>query len=333
MGLVTGYHLQLAGAQVTFLVRPGRVAAFAAPCQLYSYDDQQLKRFDGYRVVDDLAPLLHEAFGHILITLDSHALRQPDGLAMLNAVTRYLHAHPDSVLIVGSVGLGVREHVLQHTGLPPERVLRGALALLAHQVHANLPVLAPTDPAQRAQAAQAYRHVSGQSGFVIDSQYKAQAQRFAALYNRCGVSQCTVAHPRLLDLMATAFFPMLAASHIAGWPEMADLVAQRELWLLSCQAQKEICQLPQHGWVGKLAGWLMTPGITARMHLRLERTALPLHYQAFNRFHHGGKVHVQDVQVQQACLASGTAQGHAMPGLQELLRRLEAFDRAANAAQ
>ena len=37
MGLVIGYHLSLAGAQITFLVRPQRLAALAtaaAPLQL-----------------------------------------------------------------------------------------------------------------------------------------------------------------------------------------------------------------------------------------------------------------------------------------------------------
>ncbi|WP_433832923.1 hypothetical protein ACQP2E_17415 [Actinoplanes sp. CA-015351] len=32
-----GYHLRLAGADVSFLVRPGRTAAFAAPLRLCGY--------------------------------------------------------------------------------------------------------------------------------------------------------------------------------------------------------------------------------------------------------------------------------------------------------
>ncbi|MGQ0530037.1 MAG: 2-dehydropantoate 2-reductase N-terminal domain-containing protein [Panacagrimonas sp.] len=46
MGMVAGYHLALGGTGVSFLVRPGRCAAFAAPQDLYCYDDHQVKRFD-----------------------------------------------------------------------------------------------------------------------------------------------------------------------------------------------------------------------------------------------------------------------------------------------
>jgi hypothetical protein len=51
---------------------------------------------------------------------------------------------------------------------------------------------------------------------------------------------------------------------------------------------------------------------------------LPLDYQAFNRFHHGGKVRAQDVEILHDCLAEGRSTGHAMPALEDLLERLEA---------
>ncbi|WP_035359836.1 2-dehydropantoate 2-reductase N-terminal domain-containing protein [Edaphobacter aggregans] len=39
MGLVVGYHLQLAGAAVDFLVRPARVPEMSRSQVFYSYDD------------------------------------------------------------------------------------------------------------------------------------------------------------------------------------------------------------------------------------------------------------------------------------------------------
>jgi ketopantoate reductase len=47
MGVSTGYHLSLAGAAVTFLVRPHRQEQLSRPQVLYSYDDHSLKTFSG----------------------------------------------------------------------------------------------------------------------------------------------------------------------------------------------------------------------------------------------------------------------------------------------
>ncbi|KQV14521.1 MULTISPECIES: hypothetical protein [unclassified Kitasatospora] len=55
---------------------------------------------------------------------------------------------------------------------------------------------------------------------------------------------------------------------------------------------------------------------------------LPLDYQAFNRFYHGGKVHAQDVEGLRSCLAEGRRQGRPMAALQALLARLDAREAA-----
>jgi hypothetical protein len=53
-----------------------------------------------------------------------------------------------------------------------------------------------------------------------------------------------------------------------------------------------------------------------------------LYYKDFNRFQHRSKVREQDIQVLRDCLASGRAQGRAMPALGELLELYEAHIRA-----
>lgn len=55
----------------------------------------------------------------------------------------------------------------------------------------------------------------------------------------------------------------------------------------------------------------------------------PLDYQAFNRFHHGGKVHAQDVSALRDCLADGQRQGRKMTALKTLLDRLDRHDKAS----
>lgn len=48
MGVFTGVHLGLAGAAVTFLVRPHREEQLSRPQVRYSHDDHSLKTFSGY---------------------------------------------------------------------------------------------------------------------------------------------------------------------------------------------------------------------------------------------------------------------------------------------
>jgi ketopantoate reductase len=54
MGLGTGYHLQLAGTAITFLVRPARMLEMSRRQVLYSYDDATLKTFADYRLISDV---------------------------------------------------------------------------------------------------------------------------------------------------------------------------------------------------------------------------------------------------------------------------------------
>ena len=94
----------------------------------------------------------------------------------------------------------------------------GFLGLLSHQVSANLPLRAPTDPTLLAKASIAYRHFSNKVGFFIETRNPAAAREFAALYDRCGVSRCGSMNKTVVNIITNSAFPMLAASEIAGWP-------------------------------------------------------------------------------------------------------------------
>lgn len=326
MGMVAGYHLAQGGTRVSFLVRPGRCAAFAAPQRLYCYDDHQIKLFDHYEVFDQVEALPPQGYDYVISTLDGATARTPEATAMLAALGARM-ASQASVLVIGGVGVGLREHYLQSTGLPSARVLNGGLALLSHQVSADLPMHPETNPVTLASASIAYHHFPNRLSFLIDAAGAQAAKDFAALYNRNAVSRCALMHPTLYAILTNAAFPMLAASDIAGWPRVTQLVADRALWRLACRAQAEIAALPQHGWIGRLVSWASTPSLCAKLQLKLERASWPLDYQAFNRFHHGGKVKAQDLHVMRNCLALGRQQGRSMPALAELLQRWEAVAR------
>jgi hypothetical protein len=47
---------------------------------------------------------------------------------------------------------------------------------------------------------------------------------------------------------------------------------------------------------------------------------LPLDWEAFNRFHHGGKVNGADQMLRRACLEKGRGEGKEMPALEKLMR-------------
>jgi hypothetical protein len=129
---------------------------------------------------------------------------------------------------------------------------------------------------------------------------------------------------RLYTMFTRTAFPTFAVFDLAGWPDAATMAENTELMSLCCRANKEIMRLPEHGWLGKLGGLLMSRGMLAKTNIKTERAALPVDYQAFNRFHHGGKVREQDIDMMRQCLASGRAQGRSMPALEELVQKYEA---------
>lgn len=324
-GLPVGHHLALAGADITFLVRPGRRDAFAAPQRLYCYDDATTKTFDGYTVVvEDMAELAGRFYDFVLVTLDGHTSRTPEGVATLRAVGDAVRP-TGATVVMSAFGQGIRTHYLETMRLPGERLLLGFLAMLSHQSSAELPVHPPTDAGALARAAVGYRHPGNGVGFRLQTGVPA-AKEFIALYNRSGVSRCTGISPKLTGIYTTIAFPVYAACELAGWADFTTITRDGDLWNLACRAQREIAALPRNGWRGRLVGAVMGPAATRRMHTTAERDLLPLDYQAFNRFHHGGKVRAQDMRSLRDSLAEGRRHGRPMTALAELLARVEAHE-------
>jgi hypothetical protein len=96
-----------------------------------------------------------------------------------------------------------------------------------------------------------------------------------------------------------------------------------DLMRLGSGATREMIRLPQHGWRGSLSAPVVRKPTLAWLLKKLENASLPLDFHAFNRFHHGGKVRDQDLQVMQNCLATGLARGHKMSALGELVARYQ----------
>jgi hypothetical protein len=317
LGVVTGYHLALAGAEITFLVRPGRLEGLARPQQLYCFDDGETRTFSAYSSVGSMQEAAHKQYDFVLLTLDGAACRSEEGQTLLRSLGDAIRPG-NAILVV--CGMDVREHCRALTDLPAGRVLEGTQRVLSYQVNrANLPVHPPADPARVAEADFAYRHTGGNDGFTIVGEPAAPARRFAELYNRCGVSRCRSMGRGMYTMFTRSFFPVIAIYERAGWPDAANLVADRELLALGARAMGEILALPEHGWRGKLASLVMRPKTLAKTLTSMERDCLPMDYTAFNRFHHGGKVREQNLQVMRRCAEAGQAAGRPMPALTEII--------------
>lgn len=322
LGVATAYHLALSGAEITFLVRPNRLAALQGGQTLYCFDDLSVKDFQSYHSTATVEDTAGKDYDFVLVTLDGAACRNEEGEALLRALGDALRPGKAVALVCG---MDVREHCRNLMGLPPERVLEGTQAMLSYQVdRADMPVHPPADQEQVAGADFAYRHISNGFGFTVVSEPAGAAGHFIDLYNRCGVSKCRSMNPLMYTMFTRSFFPIIAIYEQAGWPDAATLVENRKLMTLGSRAMGEILSLPEHGWRGKLAALVMGRRALGKKLLEMERECRPLDYTAFNRFHHGGKVRAQNLLVMQRCAAAGQAAGKPMAALNELIERFAA---------
>lgn len=321
MGLVTGYHLQLAGAEITFLVRPKRIEVLSKPQLLYCYDDATLKQFDGYKLIWDASGAQGSAFDYVLLTLDDVASHSVEGVALLTELGTAIRDTP-AMVISGGIGFKLREHVIATMGLSDDRVMSGALGNLAHQVASfDLPVHPPTDPDSLAQAVIAYRH-NNMFGFFLEDRFPEPAARFAALYDASGVSKCAVFSAVGMEIMTMTIFPMFAGSELMGWPRASDLPNDSETWELTIAACREVASMYLGDKIDE-AGLPMTSGAGIVAHMtNYEAEALPLDLHAFHAFHHGGKVAAQHIKLMRDCISAGEEMGKPMTAMQTLVARL-----------
>jgi ketopantoate reductase len=106
MGIITGYHLTLSGAEVTFLIRPHRKEALDRPQILYCYDDNQLKEYTGYSYITDPAEMVDASYDYVVITLDGIALRNSVGVNLVKT-TGDAARNTDTKIVLGTVGRSI----------------------------------------------------------------------------------------------------------------------------------------------------------------------------------------------------------------------------------
>ena len=326
-GLVTGYHFALSGVDVTFYVRPSRLEEMGRkPKRLYCYEDHEVKLFDQYATVCDMDEVTANNFDYVLTTLDGNAMHSDEGMALLRDLGSAVRAG-NTVFVCLGAAAGIEDFIVEHTGLPIERCLFGSFSLLSH----NVPLPGQQfdesiDQEGLASCVFAYTHLGGgKAGLMLTRTNRELGLKLAEVYDRSGVSTCTVLPDlRVADCATSLLSPAFVAFIIEGWPEPEEMY-KTDTWQLAQKASMEIVALPQHGFLGKVIAALGGPlNLLARMWDGTAKGAAPLDFNAFNKFHHGGKVMAQDIDISRDVLSREEGRGRKLPMLRKLIERLDA---------
>ena len=321
LGLTCAYHLQLAGADIAFLVRPHRQEDLSRPQTLYRYNDHSLKTLDSFEVFTSPDALKGKTFDFVLLTLDGATCRSDQGQKTLRELGEAL-AGTGANLIINAVGLGLYDHIKETTGLPAEQLLQGTMAMFAYQVGQPNTPEPPMEHRQRHDSADiAYINFPNGADFLLAGKPAKPAKAFMELFNRSGVATCKRIPAALYNTFTDSFVPFIAASNIKDWEGVEAVIDDKEVWQLCCKSQREIMGLKRHGPAGKIFSLMMTNNRQKKMLQDSALEAEPMGYNAFNRFHHGGKVREQNMQILANCIASGESDGRDMTASKTLLDR------------
>jgi len=325
LGLTTGWILQQGGADIQFLVRSHRLGDLNRPQQLFSYNDNQLHPFSDFRLCTLNDPPDQINADCILLTIDGALCRTESGidtLKHLGAVARRNKA----TLIVSAVGVGLLAHIAEHTGLNQRDIVQGTMKMLAYQVKPDCGMAPDQRYRERHDAADiAFCIGDDGGGFFLAKKPKAGVRAFVDAYERSGIAKCTAIPNAMYEMATNLFFPVTVACEIDGWRGLDAVIANQPLWALCCEAQREIMTIPDFGLIGKLAAWMTKDAAIAKQMLTLDQQSGAIDFNAFNRFHHGGKVVEQDIQVIENCIQRGQQAGKAMRACRALLEQRAAM--------
>lgn len=321
VGLSQGYHLS-AGADITYLVRPGRKSAFTAPKHLYSYKEDELHTFSSYRIIESASEVTGETFAFIFDTLDGHTARSEGGVVTLTAIGDLLNApqNADCFLFYDAIGLDIQEHYLRCTRIASSRLLL-AFSMVAHQPTPMISVPATANKDLIAKADLLYASLPPNTGLIVFNTQPALKMKLEAVYNINGKLGI-----RSQPAFTVSWAPLIIMLHLVTWDiddyvPLARFISNRELWCLMLRAQSEILSLPRFGWTGWALSWVMGDWVTRKFNLQLEESVKPVRYEEFNAFHHGGKVSKQDRAALEDVLREGEREGRKMEALREVVRR------------
>ncbi|KAF5699261.1 hypothetical protein FMUND_14841 [Fusarium mundagurra] len=256
--------------------------------------------------------------------IDGKSLQSEEGNELAKII-RQAASNKITKLIVGSVFLGARDWFLEKSGLSGDQVTSAGLGIVAYPGKtANLPVHPPADPDLVKKANVAYVDSMGNCFLLTDD--VPSISSFSKLQNACGVSNCVVWSPEPTALTICPMFALFIGLELLGWPKIKDIDTESKVWKLTIAAAKEIQMLGVCGEAGIQTAEATSEDSFVQMFAYLEEKLRPPDFQAFNRFHHGGKVVKQDRMHIERCISQGVAEGKPMSALKILLQRVNQRD-------
>lgn len=318
VGLSQGYHLST-GAEITYLVRPGRSEAFPPPKRLYDYNTNKLHTFEDYRVVESASEVADEEFYCVFDTLDGHTAQSEGGVATLKTIGSLIRNSPETFVTYDAVGADIEQHYASTIGIPKERLVL-VLSMLAHQPTPMISAPPNSDRELMAQADLFYSPIGADVGLGIVNKNVELTKKIEAIYNQNG-SLKTQRQPAIMSNLIGLAMVQLVAWNNEGWQAWPQLRNSGKPWELLLRAQTEILSLPRFGWTGWLLSWMVGSWATGKMIEYPTNGALPLAYHEFNAFHHGNKVIKQDVATLEELLVEGEKAKVKMDALQEICRQ------------
>jgi hypothetical protein len=321
VGLLQGYYLS-AGADITYLVRPGRKSAFTGPKQLYSYKDDELYTFSNYRLVESLSEIQGETFAFVFDTLDGNTARSEGGIATIAAVGDFLNEkqNRNCFAIYAAIGLDIEEHYARTMRIAPPRLFAG-VSMLVHQPTARISTPETADKDKVAKADLLFAYLEPKTGFLAFNTQPQLVKKLEAIYNVNGKLNI-----QSVPAFVAPWFMLVNMLHfvtwnVDRWTPFAQFRANTELWSLMIRAQTEILTLPRFGWTGWLLSFIVKSWVAEKLNTPLVEGAKPMKLEEFNDFHHGGKVVKQDVRTLEDILKEGEGSERKMTALTEIVRR------------
>ncbi|EXK24149.1 hypothetical protein FOMG_19110 [Fusarium oxysporum f. sp. melonis 26406] len=309
IGITLGYHLQLAGAKISFLVQPESVRRLQKEQVLYCHDDNSLKFFKDY-VVTTLSDLDVPQYDYVYFALDGATLKSEVGQSLVKTIGAAVSGSGNQTkILIGSFFIGIRAWFLEISGLPENRVASCNAAIHAYSAKAFKMPGVYDEPGtaklmEQADWAYADRFTTGAALHVMDD-CPDVARSFSKLYNNCQVSKCIIRSPDEDAAFGNLAPITFAAAEILSWPKFQDIDPSNDIWVLATEAAKEVLGLRLHGEYGRLAAANLNPAMFLEGMKEYERTFGTFNIIAFSRYHHGGKVLAQDQQHLQDCVKRG----------------------------
>ncbi|KAF2221630.1 hypothetical protein BDZ85DRAFT_265724 [Elsinoe ampelina] len=321
VGLAQGYHLSF-GADITYLVRPGRKPAFLPSKRLYDYKANALRTFESYRVIESPEEVSSETFLCVFDTLDGSTARSDSGRATISAVGNLIRDHADTFVVFDAVGLDMKEYYASTMGISMDRLLLGA-SMLAHQPTDKISKPPAANQDQTSQADMFFAYLAGNAGMMLSKSNPAYANVFKNVYAKNPTLSVSFLPPINEEMVVTTIIVMMVGWHTHGWGALQGFINDSDTWPLMVRAQKEILSLPRYGWIGYILSFIMGSWSTAKLHTTLDTQALPLLSHEFNKFHHGAKVLQQDFALLQDLVEQGEKEKHSMPAVKQLIQAAE----------